>query len=113
MEIEMPKFSLELSFQGRYSGSEAEDYIKDFPSKKGDPYEAQLVRDTVGRWFLRVFTTDAEAAKLKVCVKIEKEVPEMNFVAAGPAMFFAEMRLSESMATALNSGHRPIFLTKE
>jgi hypothetical protein len=38
-----------LSFQAAYSDSKAYDVIKTFPSVMGDPYEAQLVQDSVGR----------------------------------------------------------------
>jgi len=72
-----------------------------------------LVQDSVGRWFLRVFTKDVEAAKLKLHLEIEPESPEMQFIAVDPAMFFAEVRLSENMANALKSGHRPVFRAEE
>lgn len=102
-----------LSLQAAYSDGKADEIIRAFPSVTGDPYEAQLVQDSVGRWFLRVFTKDVEAAKLKLCLEIEPESPEMKFIAVEPAMFFAEVRLSESMAELLKAGHRPVFRTKE
>ena len=102
-----------LSRQAAYSDAPAKGVIKVFPPSTGDPYEAQLVKDSVGRWFLRVFTKDVAAAKLRLLLEIEPESPEMKFIAVGPAMFFAEVRLSQSMAEALKSGYRPVFRAKE
>lgn len=102
-----------LALQATYSDSKTDEVVKEFPSSTGDPYEARLVQDSLGRWFLRVFTKDVEAAKLKLRLEIEPEAPEMQFIAVAPAMFFAEVRLSESMATALKAGHRPVFRASE
>ena len=99
--------------QAAYSDDKADEVIKTFPSATTDAYSAQLIQDSLGRWFLRVFTKDEEAAKLKLRLDIEPEAPEMQFIPVAPAMFFAEVRLSESMAQALRSGHRPVFRATE
>jgi hypothetical protein len=102
-----------LCLQATCSDGKVDEVVNTFPSGSGDPYEAQLVRDAVGRWFLRVFTTDVEAARLTLRLEIEPESPEMKFTAVEPTMFFAEVRLSENMAAALKSGHRPVFRAKK
>lgn len=102
-----------LSLQASYVDRKTSEVVKTFPRATTDAYEAQLVQDALGRWFLRVFTKDIEAAKLKLRLEVEPEAPEMQFTAVAPAMFFAEVRLSENMANALRSGHRPVFRPTE
>lgn len=106
-------FKLELPTLAAYSDAKTDKVVKAFPSATGDPYEARLVQDSLGRWFLRVYTKDAEAAKFKLRLEIKPEAPEMQFTAVAPAMFFAEVPLSESMATALKSGNLPVFSATE
>ena len=102
-----------LSLQAAYSDEGTGEVVRAFPCAAGDPYEAELVRDNAGRWFLRVFTKDVGAARLKLRLEIEPEAPEMRFTAVDETMFFAEVRLSEGMAKALKSGHRPVFRATE
>lgn len=98
-----------LALQASYSDGKTDEVVKTFPSTTADPYKAQLVQDSLGRWFLRVFTEDVDAAKLKVRLEIEPEGQAMQFIQLERAMFFAEVRLSERMAAALKSGRRILF----
>jgi hypothetical protein len=102
-----------ISLQASYSDGKADEVVKAFPSAPNDPYKVQLVRDSVGRWFLRVFTKEVEAARLKLRLELEPEASEMQFIAVEPALFFAELRLSEGMAAALKSGQRPELRTMD
>jgi hypothetical protein len=72
------------------------------------PYRARLEQDAAGQWRLLVFTSDADAAKLKVRVEIEPEVPVVSFVAGEPGHFLAEVLVTEEMAQKLQTG-RPVF----
>lgn len=97
-----------LRLQGAYSDTTA-GQRKIFPPSPGDPYEARLVQDRMGRWFLRVVTRDSEAAKMRLRLELEREMPVLEFQPKSDGGFFAEVRLSEAMAEALKSGNRPVF----
>ena len=106
-----------LTCQAAYSDTTAgsvvrkfESVVRKFDSPAGSRYRSRLVRDTAGQWRLRVSTSDADAAKRKVCLKIKEEAPVLSFVEGEPGHFLAEVFLTEEMARALESGHcRPEF----
>lgn len=97
-----------LRLQGAYSDTSA-GQRKVFPAAADDPYKPWLVQDRMGRWYLRVVTEDAEAAKVRLRLELEREMPVLEFQPKGDGEFFAEVRLTEAMAEALKSGHRPVF----
>jgi hypothetical protein len=80
-----------------------------FDSVTTDPFRARLVQNTAGEWSLRVFTSDAEAAKLKLRLEIKEEAPVLAFVPGLAGHYMAEVAISEQMACDLQSGHRPVF----
>ena len=98
-----------LTLQAAHADGKGDDVVKSFQSAADDPYKAQLVHDRVGRWFLRVSTADAVAARVKLRVELEQEAPVLEFLPEDAESFFAQVRLSESMAEALKAGHRPVF----
>lgn len=97
-----------LRLQGAYSDTAAGQH-KVFPAKSDDPYKPWLVQDRMGRWYLRVVTLDADAAKVRLRLELEREMPVLEFQPKGDGEFFAQVRLTEAMAEALKSGHRPVF----
>ena len=101
-----------LRLQGAYADTAA-GRRKVFPAAADDPYKPWLVQDQMGRWYLRVVTEDAEAAKVRLRLELEREMPVLEFQPTGDGEFFAEVRLTEAMAEALKSGHRPVFLPVE
>ena len=101
-----------LRLQGAYADTAA-GQRKVFPAAVDDPYKPWLVQDRMGRWYLRVVTEDAEAAKVRLRLELEREMPVLEFQPKGDGEFFAEVRLTEAMAEALKSGHRPVFLPVE
>lgn len=97
-----------------YAADASDDQIvKSFPAASGEPFEAELVKDGVGRWFLRVFTKDASAAAHVLAVDMEREAPVLRFAPVSETLFEAEVRISETMAQALSAGHRPVFRSAE
>lgn len=98
-----------LTLQATYSDTTAGSVVHKFDAPASDPYRARLVRDAAGQWRLRVSTCDSDAAKLKLRLEIEAEAPVLSFVAGEPGHFLAEVLLTEEMAQALQSGHRPVF----
>lgn len=97
-----------------YAADATDDQIvKSFPAASGEPFEAELVKDGVGRWFLRVFTKDASAAANVLAVDMEREAPVLRFAPVSETLFEAEVRISETMAQALSAGHRPVFRPAE
>lgn len=99
-----------LALQAAYSDSSDGSTEHEFPSPADDPYRASLVRDAAGQWRLLVFTSNADAAKLKVRLEIKEEAPVLSFVEGEPGHFLGEVLLTEEMAQALQSGnHRPVF----
>lgn len=98
-----------LSLQAAYADSTSNEIVRHFQSTVDDPYKAQLVRDRVGRWFLRVSTADVNAAGVKLRVELEREAPILEFLPEDADSFFAQVRLTETMVEALKSGHRPVF----
>jgi hypothetical protein len=101
----MASLFLSLSRQDAFSEKTDGSVVHKFAS---GPYRAHLERDAAGQWRLLVFTSDADAAKLKVRVEIEPEAPVVSFVAGEPGHFLAEVLVTEKMAQELKSG-RPVF----
>jgi anti-sigma factor RsiW len=104
----MPNF-FGPSLQSAYADASLEGLVHRFASRPGDPYRSRLVRDAAGQWRLLVSTSDAVAAKLKVCLEIEAEAPVISFVEGESGRFIAEVLLTDEMVHALQSGHRPVF----
>ena len=102
-------FSRLLPLQLDNSDTPVEIVEHKFDSSTTDPFRARLVQNTAGEWSLRVFTSDAEAAKLKLRLEIKEEAPVLAFVPGLAGHYMAEVAISEQMAHDLQSGHRPVF----
>ncbi len=92
-----------LSLQAGYSDSSAADEERWFEQTPGDPYRACIVRDASGVWSLRVFTSDAEAAKHRIEVGVRDVPPVLAFDEAEAGLFYAEVEITEEMASALRT----------
>ena len=105
----MAKLFPALTLQAAYADTQPGSVVHKFEGQPTDPYRARLVRDAAGQWWLRVSTSDSEAARLKLRLEIEAEAPELSFVEAEPGQFMGEVLLTDDMAHALQAGHRPVF----
>ena len=110
----MERLFSSLTLQSDYSNTPTRRVEYRFDDPTGSPYRSRLVLDDDGQWRLLVFTSNADAAKVKVRLTIEAKEPVLSFVAGEPGQFLAEVLITEEMALALQSGyHRPAFAPVE